>query len=307
LKQKYWTILLISLLLRVSLHADPGGERGDKSGPAGPATEGHHGGPAADGRNGNPTEHQAPMNPQMQHAQTPKSHRRRHHAAHSKVGQATGNPAPVSNQGAAPVASGHSQGQGAARSSSPSQSRQSHLAVSPKLQGLGVSQVPHRFQSRTQILSSDSAHSVMNFPRQGMNGGSIQGNMISARNYNDPLVRNHMATLANVSGGFSDAQFRGQMAQESARGQYYWHQGNGFNYCHYNDAWGYSWYGWYLGQSYFWTRYYGNSWWVYDDASNRWSYWSNGWWWWQDPDNLGQMYIYENGDYVQADFDGSPD
>jgi hypothetical protein len=184
--------------------------------------------------------------------------------------------------------------------------RSSHVAISPALRNLGVTQAPHRFTSRSQILSTDAAHSVVEFPHAGYQGHAIVGQAVSAQHFNDPAVRNHMNFIVGANHGFGRADLALQLRGEAGIGQYYWHHNDGFDYCHYNDHWGYSWYGWYSGQNYFWTRYYGNRWWFYDNGYNRWCYWSNGYWWWQDPDNLDNEYIYQDDQYVPADMGPAP-
>jgi hypothetical protein len=115
-----------------------------------------------------------------------------------------------------------------------------------------------------------------------------------------------MGFIDSGSHGFSRGQVSAQMRSEPNRGQYYWHHGGNFDYVHYNDHWGYSWYGWYMGDSYFWTRYYGDRWWFYDDGQGRWCYWSAGAWWWQDPDDMDTVYVYEDDSYVKADLSVTP-
>ncbi|HEV2355434.1 MAG TPA: hypothetical protein VGR89_14395, partial [Puia sp.] len=69
---------------------------------------------------------------------------------------------------------------------------------------------------------------------------------------------------------------------------------------HYYDPWGYHWYGWYWGGNCFWSRWYGGNWWWYDPVYYRWCYWHDGGWWWQDPAQVNIVYVYNNGQYEQA-------
>ena len=178
--------------------------------------------------------------------------------------------------------------------------------LSDKLHRPGITQQPHRFSNKAQILNTDHVHSVVKLPSRGIDGLAISDHSRSLRNFNDPTVHDHMAMLVRSASGFSGAHMNGELNRESTEGRYYWHHSQGFDYCHYNDAWGYSWYGWYFGEGCFWTRYYGNRWWVYDDGNNRWNYWSAGAWWWQDPTDLSREYIYVDGIYVAAEFAPGP-
>jgi hypothetical protein len=81
---------------------------------------------------------------------------------------------------------------------------------------------------------------------------------------------------------------------------YYWHTYSGWNYCHYYDPYGFHWYGWYVGNNCFWSRYWSGNWWWWDPVYYHWCYWNDGWWWWQDPANVNVVYVYDNGNYVNA-------
>jgi hypothetical protein len=87
--------------------------------------------------------------------------------------------------------------------------------------------------------------------------------------------------------------------------QYYWHEDHGFRFCHYYDPWGFHWYGWYVGDDFFWTRYYYGRWWWFDPGYDRWCYWHDNGWWWQDPDQ-GLVFAYQNNNYVPADSASAP-
>jgi hypothetical protein len=180
------------------------------------------------------------------------------------------------------------------------------VAGNERLKGTGAKIPPHRFASKSQILVADRSQSSISYPKQGFNGKAVSGHAIGSKEFNDPVVRNHMALLGQGSSGFSRAQIRGEMSHENARGKYYWHHNAGFDYCHFNDSFGFSWYGWYVGDSYFWTRYYGDRWWFYDDGAGRWNYWSAGEWWWQDPNNLDVEYSYDDGSYIPVALGPAP-
>ena len=86
-----------------------------------------------------------------------------------------------------------------------------------------------------------------------------------------------------------------EQGAERARNQYYWHNSDGRRYSHYRDADDIDWYGFYFGPSFYWTRYYGDRWWWYDQGYARWVFWWNGYWWWQGPG--GSDYVYMDNNY----------
>jgi hypothetical protein len=167
-----------------------------------------------------------------------------------------------------------------------------------KLQKLGVTRIPKPIRNREHILDTDRAHSVIAFPRQGLNGRAITAQAIGAHHWNDPAVRAHMGLVMDAG---RLKVFAGLNLSENEAGRYYWHHdAGGFDYSHYRDKWGYHWYGWYTGDHYFWTRYYANRFWFYDDSLDRWCFWNNGFWWWQDPYHVGNLYMYDNDEYVPS-------
>ena len=111
----------------------------------------------------------------------------------------------------------------------------------------------------------------------------------------------------NQSRVFDNDRFRGERErherEEHERGRYYWHEHDGNRYCHHYDQWGYHWYGWYMGDVYFWTRYWNDMYWYYDPYYGRWVYMRNGRWWYQDPARVEIVYIYtpETNTYYQYD------
>ncbi|MDE2490172.1 MAG: hypothetical protein KGM24_04950 [Elusimicrobia bacterium] len=77
---------------------------------------------------------------------------------------------------------------------------------------------------------------------------------------------------------------------------YDWHRWNGMDVCHHYDDWGFHWWGFYVGGSYFWTRWYGDHYWWYDPYWHRWVYLQDGRWWWQDA---GAEYVLIDGRYYR--------
>jgi hypothetical protein len=167
--------------------------------------------------------------------------------------------------------------------------------VRKKLQKIGVKKEPGYITDRQEIVDTDRAHSVVLPPQTGPQGTRLNAAVVSARHYNDPVVRNQMKLVAQSAMRQRVTQYN---QLETQQNHYYWHNDNGFNYCHYVDNWGYHWYGWYVGDQYFWTRNYANRWWWYDTDYNRWCFWNAGFWWWQDPDHLGDLYCYNNDAYI---------
>jgi hypothetical protein len=104
--------------------------------------------------------------------------------------------------------------------------------------------------------------------------------------------------MSRVSGSDWQDRVRGFNQSENQTGRYFWHKDNNFDYCHYVDNSGYDWYGWYSGNSYFWTRNFNDRWWWYDADFDRWCFWNNGFWWWQDPYHMGDIYCYNDADYI---------
>ncbi len=170
--------------------------------------------------------------------------------------------------------------------------------VRKKLQKLGVTSLAHYITDRQQMMVADKDHSAIRFPQKGPNKTPLMAAVIPSKNFNDPSVLNHMNL---VHGDEMTSQVAQMNQSETRAGHYYWHNGNGFNYCHYVDGWGYQWYGWYLGDNYFWTRYYQDRWWFYDSDNDRWCFWDNGYWWWQDPYHVADLYFYSDGQYIPCD------
>jgi hypothetical protein len=106
---------------------------------------------------------------------------------------------------------------------------------------------------------------------------------------------------------FDNDRFHGERGRyerdEHERGRYYWHDFDGNRFCHHYDQWGFHWYGWYIGDVYFWTRYWNDSYWYYDPYYGRWVYMRNGRWWYQDPVHTEVVYLYtpESNSYYQYD------
>ncbi len=167
--------------------------------------------------------------------------------------------------------------------------------VRKKLQNMGVTSEPGLITLRSQIIHTDRDHSIIRYPQVGPDHVGIRGRLVSPRHFNDDVVRNNMLMV-------DSPEWRARLNQtdrmERERGHYYWHNGEDFNYCHYIDDSGYHWYGWYVGDQYYWTRYFSGRWWTYDTDYDRWCFWNNGFWWWQDPYHVGDLYCYNNATYI---------
>ncbi len=167
--------------------------------------------------------------------------------------------------------------------------------IPPKFQKMGIRSVPQPIQNRGQILRTNRQQSVITPPSSGPHGQILHASAMAPRAMTGNIVQTHMSTIAH-SASFT-AQINVYNRNENRANNYYWHTWNGNNYCHYYDNWGYHWYGWYIGPSYFWTRYYSDNWWWYDSGYDRWCYWHDGGWWWQDPARVNVVYVYNNGNY----------
>lgn len=80
---------------------------------------------------------------------------------------------------------------------------------------------------------------------------------------------------------------------------YGWYEWNGYRTCHHYDTFGFHWWGFYVGNSYFWTRYSGDRYWWYDPYYNRWVYLHDGRWWWQDPVTPTVVYVIIDNNYYR--------
>ena len=167
--------------------------------------------------------------------------------------------------------------------------------VRQKLKKLGVVSEPGYITNREDVIHTDKAHSMIVYPKTGFDNRPLHAAAVSSRNFNDKAVRAQMSMVNNAP--WQDT-IRGLNRTEIQANHYYWHNEKNFNYCHYIDNFGYHWYGWYTGNQYFWTRNYNNRWWLYDGDYDRWCFWNDGFWWWQDPYHIGDLYCYNNANYI---------
>ena len=172
--------------------------------------------------------------------------------------------------------------------------------VRKKLQNIGVSVLPHYITDRRNMLDADNLHSTIRFPQKGPDHQPLKTTVLGRKDLGNQVVT---AQMAYISSGTLNDELARTTTSETRAGHYYWHTGESFNYCHYVDSWGYHWYGWYAGDDCFWTRFYAERWWFYDDNLDRWCFWDSGYWWWQDPDHVGDLYLYDyNSDqYIPSD------
>ncbi|HTA17318.1 MAG TPA: hypothetical protein VK786_06205, partial [bacterium] len=168
--------------------------------------------------------------------------------------------------------------------------------VRHKLRKLGVSSEPSLITDRSEIIHTDGAHSRITYPTQGPQGAALSGHEFDPRGAADEgRMRTQMALVEDPGWRANVESYNGF---ENRAGQYYWHRDHGFNYCHYLDASGYHWYGWYMDDGFFWTRDFDGRWWWYDQAESRWDFYNDNYWWWQDPNHVGDLYCYNDGDYI---------
>jgi hypothetical protein len=167
--------------------------------------------------------------------------------------------------------------------------------VRKKLQNLGVKSAPSFITKREEVIHTDREHSRITLPTTGFDKHSLHAQEFSPRHFNDKAVHSQMSIIVGASW---QGKIRDYNHSENIAGRYYWHNDKNFNYCHYIDNSGYHWYGWYAGDRCFWTRNFNNRWWMYDSDFDRWCFWNNGFWWWQDPYHLGDLYLYNETDYI---------
>ncbi len=171
--------------------------------------------------------------------------------------------------------------------------------VPANLKHMGISHLPTPLKDHDKILRTDKEHSKFAPPQTGPGGKPLAAKLITGKSITGSVVRSHMGTITANTTFIS--QINVYNRSEVVKGNYYWHTGSGFDYCHYFDPWGYHWYGWYMGPTYFWTRYYRDNWWWYDGIYDRWCYWHAGGWWWQDPFHVNIIYVYHNNNYTPVD------
>jgi len=170
-------------------------------------------------------------------------------------------------------------------------------ALSPQAKNLGINRAPQAFTNRHQLMPEDHGHLSVPRPAAGPQGSALHASVISRTAMNGAVVRSQMSVVGRAQ---VTAQINVYNRTEVVPNHYYWHNYNGWNYCHYYDPYGYHWYGWYVGGNCFWSRYWSGNWWWYDPVYYHWCYWHDGWWWWQDPANVQVVYVYDNGNYVNA-------
>jgi hypothetical protein len=161
-----------------------------------------------------------------------------------------------------------------------------------------VKTIPNYIKDRRGILDADKSHSTIHFPQRGLKNESLGARVLPIKEFTNPVVTHRMTFLHSSAFAPRIAQLT---SSETQRNHYFWHSGGGFQYCHYVDDWGYHWYGWYEGDNCFWVRYYDDRWWCYDDDFDRWCFWDNDRWWWQDPNHVGDIYLYYDAQYIPAD------
>lgn len=177
--------------------------------------------------------------------------------------------------------------------------------VRKRLSKIGVKTEPSYITDRSEIMSTDRAHSMIGNPSTGPKGEAFRGVMISPRKFNNDVVRRQMAIVNRPD---YMRRIEQENSNETQRNHVYWHGEAGVNYtyAHYMDDSGYHWYGWYAGDQFFWTRNYNGRWWWYDTGFNRWCFYNNNNWWWQDPYHVGELYVYDNDDYIPANSADDP-
>ena len=164
-----------------------------------------------------------------------------------------------------------------------------------QLAQLGVHSAPAYIAKPADILRADPAHSTIRFPSHGPGGRAVQATLLTPQGSGNVRV---VAQMNLVNSPIWSGRVQSFDRDEGEQGHYYWHHDGDFDFCHYRDDDGFHWYGWYMGDSFFWTRRYRDRWWWYDSDQARWDYYDDGHWWWQDPYHVGLVYCYNAGDYI---------
>jgi hypothetical protein len=169
--------------------------------------------------------------------------------------------------------------------------------VRKRLQKLGVTNLPNYITDRIRILDTNKLQSSVPAPRLGPDKKPLTASLIPEYRYSDPIVKDQLAILHNRA--FAVKADKANKV-EKLKNHFYWHKEKGFTYCHYIDPQGFHWYGWYMKDNCFWTCYFGGHWWFFDTDHSRWCFYENGWWW-QDPYHVGDLYYFNNGEYIPCD------
>ncbi len=106
--------------------------------------------------------------------------------------------------------------------------------------------------------------------------------------------RDHAGDFHNAEGNIRDHD-RGWDNRDHG---YQWNRFGDRDMMHHWDG-HYHWWGFYLADVYFWTIYYNDYYWWYDPYWHRYCYQRDGRWWWQNPDQAGEVYVYQDGSYYQ--------
>jgi hypothetical protein len=116
-----------------------------------------------------------------------------------------------------------------------------------------------------------------------------------------PMRAGQLAAPPRQPGIMRDPNFAQRLAAQRAQehsDRFFWHRFGGVPYAHRFHN-GVDWYGFYHGNDFFWTRYYGGFWWWFDPVFARWVYWYNDYWWWPGPG--GALYVYMDNNYYPYD------
>lgn len=129
------------------------------------------------------------------------------------------------------------------------------------------------------------------------------GNPVTQRPWTNPYgryippSRDHITIINNTTIiNNMNGVHRGWNTRDHGYGWYEW---NGYRTCHHYDEFGFHWWGFYVGDSYFWTRYHDGRHWWYDPYYNRWVYLHDGRWWWQDPVTPTVVYVIIDNNYYR--------
>ena len=139
-------------------------------------------------------------------------------------------------------------------------------------------------RDRSRIIDSRQHGGIerVQYPTRGWDNRPLNNRIYEDRYHRAlPPGRDHYAMLNH---SLVIGNIRGIHAGWDVRDHgYYWHEWNGYRLCHHYDDLGFHWWGFYVGDVYFWTRYWNDQYWWYDPYWHRWTYLRGDNWWWQDP------------------------
>jgi hypothetical protein len=139
-------------------------------------------------------------------------------------------------------------------------------------------------------------------PDRGQDGRPVQQH--PGRDHDGRLIPPGRGDLGRFDNGDVRGRIHGRQDNWDRNDHgYHWDNWNGMPVCHHYDDFGFHWWGFYVGSSYYWTRFDADRFWWFDPYWHRWDYLDNGQWWWQDAG--GTLFVYNGGTYYRYGYGDS--